>query len=258
MDLSKNTPFSKGSLGITKSLGNCRLEFSSWSWAGWAGCLGDNFLYKDLKPPEHVDPRDLRPPVPEIPKFSQGTDDKDLPEFPLTYRTKDWHDYMSKLANIRVKTIFMHWYTIQCRVIHSIHERSESQAVFVTEPTDVESYEPEDGYLLQFDLKANLVLYLVPKWDLDGAQLEGKVLTCICFSDFRSDFRSDFHSGGWVEDVLCMLVVQETAEGLAERVGCCNLETRYVKLDGEWVYPQREHFWSILGKKIKRRAITLG
>ncbi|KAE9368928.1 HET-domain-containing protein [Stipitochalara longipes BDJ] len=237
---SQEYSFLKGLSWYHNSPGKRRPEFPSWSWAGWTGRLGDSFMYMDLQP---------RPPDSTAVRLETGN--KELEKFPKTVEKEDWQEFTSKLASIHVKNIYIQGNTLQCTAVHTLNERSDTKEDFVTGLTlEMGSYKPENGYLLQFKVDEKIAVYLAPNWDLDVSQLESKALTCICLSDYQP------RRG--IQNVLSMLVVEENAEGLAERVGCCNFEARYVQVNGEWVYARRTRYWSMLAKKVKRGTIRLG
>ena len=224
--------FLKGLSWYHKNPGERCPAFPSWSWAGWTGCLAASFMYC-------LPPRD-----PDFTTVCLETKNKELEKIPLTKKTEDWQDFMSKLASIRVHTIRIYGHTLRCKVVRTVAVPGYRDEDFFTEP------ESEDGYFLQFEVEDNISLYLAPRWDLDGSQLAGKALTCICLSDN--------YTYGETNNDFPMLVVQENAEGLAEQVGCCNFETRYAQVDREWVSRWSTRYWDMLARKMKRETIRLG
>ena len=151
------------------------------------------------------------------------TQDKDIERFPQKLNEKDWQEFLSKLAYIRIKMIYREGQTLQCTFVQTTTKRDETHGGFVTQPHVGETfYKPEDDYLLKFEVEKNFVVYLTLKPDLDGSQLEGKELVCICLS-YRPRY-------GFTNRIP-MLVVRENTEGLAERVGCCKFRKTYVQID---------------------------
>ena len=93
------------------------------------------------------------------------------------------------------------------------------------------------------------MVYLTPKLDLDGSQLEGKELVCIC-SSYRPRY-------GFT-NCIPMLVVRENTEELAERVGFCKFRKTYVQIDRKWVDPQEKNCLKMPQEKLELRTIRLG
>jgi hypothetical protein len=113
--------FLKGLSWYHKSPGKHHPEFPSWSWAGWTGPLEDSFMYKHLQLLS-----------PDIATVRLETGNKDLEKFPNTVEKEDWRDFMSKLASICVKIIYIQGNTLQCTVRHTINERCDTQEDFMT------------------------------------------------------------------------------------------------------------------------------
>jgi hypothetical protein len=230
--------FLKGLSWFHTSPGERRLEFPSWSWAGWTGQLGDFFMFRETDPQTHA-----------ITTVCLETENGELGKFPKSTRQEDWHMFLSNLASKRFHTIRIQGYTIRSKAVYKIGRRSGFPEDFVTPLNELGPYRPKAGYLLQFEVEDDISVYLAPKWDLEGSQLEGKELTCICLSDHRSN------SG--IHVYLSMLVVQENPDGFAERVGCCDFFLQHAQEHGEWVSPTKTRWWSMLAKGMKLRRIRL-
>jgi hypothetical protein len=211
--------FLKGLSWYHRSPGKRRPEFPSWSWAGWTGQLVDKFMYFD------------QPRINNITKVYLETKNKELEDFPLTETIEGWQEFMSKLASIRVNTIRIHGYTLRCKVLLTIDRGSGGRKNSLT---------PEDGCILQFEVEDNISVFLAPKWDLEGSQLVGKVLTCVCLEDFPR---------GGVPQLFTMLLVKEYTHGLAERVGCCSFES----LKAQWMENGWIHGQQVTGASLSRR-----
>jgi hypothetical protein len=223
--------FIQGLCWYHEKVGERRLEFPSWSWAGWTGLLANRVM---------LDPRRLRGPydISVRLEYENGI----IEDFP---KENERQDFLSKIAIIRVKFLHIKGQTLKCTLVRKANE-------FGRAALKMDYYIEHFDYVLKIEIEKNTVLYSFPKLDLDGSQIEGKPLECICLCLEADKELNSFQ-------FPTSLLIATNTDGVSERVGIIASYCLCMQ-DGEQMFwsPDKEAFRGMLKKKLEPRTIRLG
>jgi hypothetical protein len=223
--------FIQGLSWYHEKVGERRLEFPSWSWAGWTGLLANRGMVSGWP----TGPCDI--------SIRLEYENEIIEDFP---KENEWQDFLSKIASIRVKFLHIKGQTLKCSLVRTANEfgRAALKMDFFIEHFD---------YVLKFEMEKNTVIYCSPLLDLDGSQIEGKPLECICLRLEAEKELSAYR-------VATSLLIATNTDGVSERVGIFH-NYRFCMQDGERVSLDEDHegvFRGMLEKKLQLRTIRLG
>jgi len=220
--------FTQGLSWYHKNPGERRPEFPSWSWTGWTGLLADEVLLEGWFPGPY-----------EI-SIRLEYENEIIEDFP---RENEWQNFLSKIASIRVKFLHIEGQALKCTLVRKAMEFDVA--------LQNDWYIAKD-YLLKFEIDKNTVLYALPKLDLDGSQIKGKPLECICLNlEAEKKLNSKY---------LTSLLIATNTDGVSERVGIFGHyffgihHWKRVSLDKD----HKEVYLAMLEKKLQPRTIRLG
>jgi hypothetical protein len=157
-------------------------------------------------------------------------------------KENEWQIFLSKIANIRVKFLHITGQTLNCTLVRTANEVNMGYLLY-------NSYMAMWDYHLKFEIEKNTVFYVRPKLDLDGSQIEGKSLECICLY-YEADPELDRFPK--------TLLIATNTDGVKERVGCSGPDYIYCIQDGKQGYLDPEAFSAMLEKKFQLQTIRLG
>lgn len=213
-----------------ENAGERRSEFPSWSWTGWTGQLVDRVM---LDPPESPDPCDI--------SIRLEYENEIIGDFP---KENEWQDFLSRTATIHVKFLHIKGQMLKCTLVRTANEfdAAHMKALYV-------KVAEKDKYLLKFEMEKNTVFYAGLKLDLDGSQIEGKPLECICPCWEIIKNRKNFPT---------MLLIATNTNGVKERVGCTYKYYVYGMQDRKELDLDTEVFSDMLKKMFQLQTIRLG
>jgi hypothetical protein len=211
-----------------RNVGERRSEFPSWSWTGWTGLLGDEALLSRWFP----GPYDV--------SIRLEYENEIVEDFP---KENEWQDFLSIIASIRVKVLHIKGQTLKCTLVRKANEFDVA--------LQHDSYLLKYDYLLKFDMEKNTVFYGGPELNMDGSQIEGKPLECIClcYEAEKILYSLKFPTS---------LLIATNTDGVSERLGCTFHDYTYCTQDGERVFLDKEVRLGMLEKKLQLRTIRLG
>lgn len=210
--------FIQGLSWYHETVGERRPEFPLWSWTGWTVQLVDKVI---LNPRWSRGPYDL--------SIRIEYENEIIRDFP---KQNEWQDFLSKIANIRVKFLHIKGQTLKCTILRTANE------------VGVAYLRHDEEYLLKFQIEKNTAFYAPLRLDLDGSQNKRKPLECICLSRY--------------ERFPAMLLIATNTDGVKERVGCMDTYHIYYMQDGMRFYRDPEVYLAMLKKKLQLQTIRLG